>query len=87
MNKCRNVEHEQYNAVDEQIIPTKTKNFMKQYPPKKTHKREFKVFSRCGSSEIIYEFEIYTGRTSNALTELKIAGNLVMRLCSNLSKN
>ena len=87
LNKCRNVESEQYIAEDEQIIPTKIKNVTKQCLPKKPHKRKFKVFSRCGSFEIIYEFEIYPERTSNASTELEITDNLVMRLCSNLSKN
>ena len=48
---------------------------------------ECKVFSRCGSSGIIYEFEIYTGKMSNAPIELGIIGDLVMRLCSNLPKN
>ena len=87
LNKCRNVEPEQYHAVDEQMIPIKTKNFMKQYLPKKPHKWGFKVFSRYGSSGIIYAFQIYTGKSSNVPTELGITGNLVMRLCANLPKN
>ena len=68
LNKCRNVEPEQYNAVDEQIIPNKIKNFIKQYLSKKPHKWGLKVFSRCGSYGIIYKFEIYTGKTLNAST-------------------
>ena len=87
LNKCKNVEPEQYNAVVEQMIPIKTKNSMKQYLPKKPRKWGFKVFSRCGSSGIIYEFEIYTKKSSNAPTELGITGDLVTILCANLPKN
>ena len=87
LNKCRNVEPEQYHAVDEQMIPTKTKNSMKQYLPKNPHKWGFEVFSTCGSSGIIYEFEIYTGKSSNSPTKLGITGDLPIRLCANLRKN
>ena len=68
LNKCRNVEPGQYNAVDKQMIPTKTKNSMKQYLPKKPHKWGFKVFSRFGSFGIIYEF--YTGFTQEKVQML-----------------
>ena len=44
LNKCRNVESEQYIAVDEQIISTKIKNFMKQYLPKNLMKGNLKYF-------------------------------------------
>ena len=53
--------------MDEQIIPTKCKSSIKQYCPKKSYKWGYKVFSRCGASGMIYDFEIYTGKSSLAL--------------------
>ena len=85
--KCRNLEQEEYNAVDEQMIPTKSRSSIKQYMPKKPHKWGYKVFSRCGSSGMLYDFEVYTGSDGREKTELGATGDLVVRLCSNIPKH
>lgn len=52
---------EEYMAVDEQIIPTKSRSTIKQYNPKKTHKWGYKNFVLSGTSGFSYDFELYTG--------------------------
>lgn len=63
-NKCRSLGQEEYNSIDEQIIPSKFRSSVKQYMPKNPNKWGYKVFSLCGASGIIYDFEIYTGKSS-----------------------
>ncbi len=36
---------------------------------------------------MIYDFEIYTGKSANTSTDLGITGDLVMRLCERIPKN
>ncbi len=60
VSKCQRLEPEEYHSLDEKIISTKCHSSLKQYNPRKPHKWGFKVFSRCGVSGIIYEFEVYT---------------------------
>ena len=88
-HKCQSLEPEEHHSVDEQIIPAKCRSSIKQYMPRKPNKRGYKVFTRCGSSGIIYDFEIYCGKRANALapTHLGVTGDLVMRLCTNLPKH
>ncbi|XP_055918296.1 piggyBac transposable element-derived protein 3-like [Eupeodes corollae] len=56
-----NVPREEYMAVDEQIIPIKSRSSMRQYNPKKPHKWGYKKFVLSGSSGFSYDFELYTG--------------------------
>ena len=87
LEKCQNTEPEEYHSIDEQIIPTKCKSSMKQYNPKKPHKWGYKVFTRCGSSGMVYNFEVYTGKSTNDQHVLGITGDLVMRLSENIPVN
>lgn len=89
LGKCQKVEPEEYNSIDEQMIPSKSKSPLRQYMPKKPHKWGYKVFTRCGNSGIIYDFEIYTGKSSSSdkPSYLGITGDLVMRLCTHLPKH
>ncbi|KAL7634844.1 UNVERIFIED_CONTAM: hypothetical protein RMT77_015221 [Armadillidium vulgare] len=89
LEKCKTIEPEEYHSIGEQIIPTKAKSILKQYDPKKLHKWGYKVFSRCGSSGMLYEFEVYTGKNDNKSTVFNLGeiGDLVVRLCDNLPKH
>jgi len=89
LEKCKKLEPEEYNSIDEQMIPTKSRSTIKQYMPKKPHKWGYKVFSRCGISGMLYDFEIYTGKKEGPLenSHLGITGDLVMRLCKSLPKH
>ena len=60
-NNCILIEPEREHSVDEQIIPAKTKyNGIRQYNPKKPKKIGFKNFVRAGSSDIMYNFFLYS---------------------------
>lgn len=53
-NNCQKLEQEEYQSIDEQIVPAKTKySGIRQYNPKKPHKWGFKNFVRAGKSGLI----------------------------------
>lgn len=64
------LEQEEYHSIDEQTIPTKARSAIKQYTPKKFDKWGYTVFSRCGSSGILYDFEIYVGKMHKQLLQV-----------------
>ena len=86
-NKCRSLEQEEFNSIDEQMIPSKFRSPLKQYMPNKPHKWGYKVFSRCGASGIVYDFEVYTGKSTENPGNLGVTGDLIVRLCTHLPKN
>ena len=54
---------EQYQSIDEKMVPAKTKRSgICQYLPKKIHKWGFKNFVGAGASRIIYDFFFYAGQ-------------------------
>ena len=89
VEKCRQVPQEEYHSVDEQIIRTKSRTSLKQYLPNKPNKWGIKVWARCGVSGMVYDFEIYTGRSSKAEAQpaLLMGGNVVYRLTQTLPRN
>lgn len=79
------VPKEEYMAVDEQIIPTKSRSSMRQYNPKKPHKWGYKNFVLSGSSGFSYDFEIYTGaqgriQSNSNLPIISTSSDVVVRL-------
>lgn len=79
---------EEHNAVDEVLIPCKSKGTMIQYIKSKPHKWGVKVFARCGASGILYDFKIYTGKDSNTTpSSIGMSGDVVLQLCEHLPKN
>lgn len=87
--KCQQLPQEENHSVDEQIIPTKSRTSLKQYLPNKPNKWGIKVWARCGVSGILYDFEVYTGKTTKAEAkpELLMGGNVICRLTQSLPKN
>jgi len=85
VEKCGQVPQEQYHSVDEQIIPTS----LRQYLPNKPNKWSIRVWARCGVSGMVYDFEIYTGKSSKAEAQpgLLMGGNVVYRLTQTLPRN
>lgn len=79
--KCNRLEQEEHQSLDETIIPTKVKSSLKQYVPNKPHKWGIKVFTRAGSSGLVYHIEIYQGQTSN--TDGKVE-NVIRRMSSGI---
>ena len=81
------VEQEQYQSIDEQMVPAKTKRSgIRQYMPKKIHKWGFKNFVCAGASGIIYDFFFYAGQKS-AGREKCGSSEVVLRLVEELPKN
>ena len=69
------------------MVPAETKRSgIRQYMPKKIHKRGFKNFVRAGVSGIIYDFFFYTGQNS-AGREKCGSSEVVLRLVEELPKN
>ena len=55
---CLSQKPEEYNSIDKQIILFRGRSSLRHYMPNKPHKWGFKVFSRNGTSCILYDFEL-----------------------------
>lgn len=92
-NCCRRVDMEENLCIDEQIIPFKGKNRLKQYMPKKPNKWGFKVFARCGTSGLTYDFTFYAGKNPKLPFQILPSGlrfqpaQFVWKLCENIPDN
>ncbi|KAL4104266.1 hypothetical protein QTP88_019575 [Uroleucon formosanum] len=84
LNIIRNIPKEEQLAVDEQIIPTKSRTSLKQYNPKKPHKWGYKVFVLSGVSGFCYDFDIFAGAQSNIIPDtcpnMSVSSNVVLRM-------
>ncbi|KAG5869521.1 hypothetical protein JTB14_015732 [Gonioctena quinquepunctata] len=60
---------EEFSAVDEQIIPTKCRNQLKQYNPAKPHEWGYKNQVLSGASGFSYDFDIFAGEQSNTFPD------------------
>ena len=89
LSKCKEIPQEETHSIDEQIIPTKGRTGLRQYMPNKPNKWGIKVWARCGVSGLVYDFEIYTGRSNKVenYPELLMGGNVVHRLTRSLPSN
>ncbi|XP_048859480.1 piggyBac transposable element-derived protein 3-like [Brienomyrus brachyistius] len=69
-------------AVDEQMVPFKGRNRLKQYLPSKPKKWGYKILILAGSDGVPHNFEIYTGRAVQPpeLPDVGASGNVVLRL-------
>lgn len=86
---CSAVDPEEYQSVDEMVIPFKGRSSIKQYLPSKPKRWGFKVWVRAGVSGYIYRFEVYQGATggrSNVSSEIGMAGEVVIRLSKGLER-
>lgn len=82
---------EEYLAVDEQIIPTKARQEIKQYNPAKPHKWGYTNFVLSGVSGFSYDFDLFAGEQSNTFPDgapdLGVSANVVTRLTSSVPKH
>lgn len=84
---CLNIEPEEKMSIDEQMIPFKGRNSLRQYLPKKPKKWGFKVMARCGVSGITYDFCLYDGKGPSVQQSCGYqSGDFVMKLCETLPK-
>ena len=89
LKKCQAIPQKEKHTIDEHIIPTKCRSRMRQYFPKKPNKWGIKVWARCGVSGIVFDFEVYTGKSlmPPIPNELGVMRNLVLRLTSRVPDN
>ena len=55
---------EKFNAVDEIMVPFKGKSILRQHMPKKPHKWGFKIWGRSDVSGLLYDFDIWQGKSN-----------------------
>ncbi|KAA8578243.1 hypothetical protein FQN60_018606, partial [Etheostoma spectabile] len=69
-------------AVDEQMVPFKGRNRLKQYLPSKPKRWGYKILILARSDGVPHNFEIYTGRVVQPpeLPDVGASGNVVLRL-------
>uniref|UniRef100_A0A8C6WVW5 PiggyBac transposable element-derived protein domain-containing protein n=1 Tax=Neogobius melanostomus TaxID=47308 RepID=A0A8C6WVW5_9GOBI len=80
--KLKSIPMSEKLAVDEQIVPFKGRNKLKQYLPAKPKKWGYKILVLASSEGIPHNFEIYTGRVEQPqeLADVGASGNVVLRL-------
>ena len=81
----KDVEPEERHSIDEQIIPFKgTLQLENNTIRISLNKWGFKVFTQAGVSGMMYDFEVYTGKSMKLPGNLGISGNVVLWLLRNL---
>ncbi|KAJ8946656.1 hypothetical protein NQ314_008828 [Rhamnusium bicolor] len=79
------MDSKEYQSVDEQVIPMKSKISIKQYLPKKPKKWGIKCWLRADTGGYVYRFEIYQGAKSRvAVSPLGACADVVLRLCDDI---
>lgn len=77
---------EEYQAIDEQIVPLKGRVGLKQYLPKKPKKWGVKIWVRAGVSGYMYQFEIYQGSGGGreSISPLGACADVILRLTEDI---
>ncbi|KAG1674650.1 PiggyBac transposable element-derived protein 3 [Nymphon striatum] len=84
---CLKTEPEEFNSVDEIMVPFKGKfSSIRQYIKNKPHKWGLKMWARTAISGILYDFDVYQGG-GGARTALGVGGDVVMKLSETLPHN
>jgi len=84
---CLKIKSEEKMSIDEQMIPFKGRNSLRQYIPKKPKKWGFKVIARCGVSGITYDFCLYAAKGPSVEQSCGYqSGDFVIKLCETLPK-
>lgn len=82
-------DNEEYQSVDEMMIPFKGRSSIKQYLPKKPQKWGYKMWCRAGVSGYIYCFELFQGAAGNrgAISDCGASGDVILRLTHDLHQS
>ncbi|KRZ50731.1 hypothetical protein T02_9965, partial [Trichinella nativa] len=76
-----------HESIDEEIIPYKGRNKLKQYIPKKPKKWGIKVNARTGMSGLLYDFCFYEGKVPRVKKPSGcLTFDIVMKLCEIIKK-
>ena len=89
LQKCRSTPPEECHSIAEQIIPIKTRCPARQYLPNKSNKWGIKVWTRCGLSGFLYDFDVYLGKQEEIALAKQFGkiGAVVMKLVEHLPQN
>ncbi|KAH8027792.1 hypothetical protein HPB51_010306 [Rhipicephalus microplus] len=82
--KCHEIPKSQKLCVDEQLVPFKGRSSLKQYLPNKPKKWSYKLFLLCDERGIMYNFEVYTGKSlpQQGFPDIGASGNIVLQMAS-----
>ncbi|XP_054746160.1 piggyBac transposable element-derived protein 3-like [Anastrepha obliqua] len=78
---------EEHQSIDEQIIAFKGRSSFKQYNPAKPHKWGLKMFTRAGTSGLVYDFTLYVGEGTCPAYGLGLSSDIVLYLAKGLPKD
>ncbi|XP_054083710.1 piggyBac transposable element-derived protein 2-like isoform X2 [Zeugodacus cucurbitae] len=78
---------EEHQSVDEQIIAFKGRSTYKQYNPAKPHKWGLKMFTRAGTSGLVYDFTLYVGEGTCQSYGLGLSSDIVLYLAKTIPKH
>ena len=76
-------------CVDEQTVPFKRKNQLKQYIPIKPKRWSYKIFIQADQHGIVYNFDVYTGsmQPCPGFPDIGASGNIALKLASVIPTN
>lgn len=77
------------NSIDEQMVPFTGRVATKQFVRNKPNQKGVKVFIRCSSEGMAFDFKLYQGKgtgTSQEHKHLGLGGSIVMRLAEHIPK-
>lgn len=84
--KFRNLPAEHRYSVDEMMVGFRgATSPILQYMPRKPKRFGFKLFCRCGSSGVVYDFFVYKGENFTEQSHLNVTTNTVLRLCDTIN--
>ena len=82
------VSPEEFQSIDEIMVPFKGKSSLRQYMPAKPHKWGFKLWGRSGVSAFLYDFSVYEGKAQEQeISQCGVGGDIVLKLTKTLPKN
>lgn len=73
----------EHQSIDESMIRFKGRSTLKQYMPKKTIKRGYKIWERADANGYVAEFQIYTGKVENVV-ETDLGARVILDLTKKL---
>ena len=88
-SKCRSLIQEECQSIDELMVSKKKARApIWQYLPSKPHKWGFKIWARCRVSGVLYDFDVYVGKSNDYHPNLvRDFGAVVIKLTNRLPSN
>ena len=77
---------EEFNSVDEIMLPFNGRSYLRQYIPNEPHKWGFTIWRCSGVSGFLYDFDVYQSRSNKISSTFGVSGGVVAMLCSTLPK-